>query len=188
MDYYEEEEDTDFYPEDVVAGVELPEDAGVELPDWMFKRGYRLNDEDKIVNRHGVVLKHFLPKTKTSEEEAPYIAPTAPWANLGRAHVSFRAIMEQKEPPRPPAPVPPARPPLQGPRRTKWCNSAIAGRHCHRGQACGYAHNEAEFDFPTCNFGRNCTRRTCDRKHDSESLDDYKKRVGFVLPPKIRAR
>lgn len=71
-------------------------------------------------------------------------------------------------------------------RKTKFCNILIKKGKCDR-DMCHFAHTLSEFHFPECAFKENCKKtETCEFKHPNETLEEYKKRTGFIIPKNIK--
>jgi hypothetical protein len=66
--------------------------------------------------------------------------------------------------------------------KSKFCEIKIRYGSCFR-KVCYFAHSIHEIIFPDCAFKEECKKkRTCMFKHPSETNDQYKQRIDFVVP------
>ena len=70
-------------------------------------------------------------------------------------------------------------------KKTKFCKILIEKGVCDR-EVCNFAHSMDEMVFPNCAFNLNCHKKEkCMFKHPHETLEEYKKRIEFKIPPNI---
>jgi len=69
--------------------------------------------------------------------------------------------------------------------KSKFCEIKIKTGSCFR-RSCNFAHSMYEISFPECAFKEECKKKnTCVFKHPHETLDDYKIRIYFSVPPNM---
>lgn len=61
--------------------------------------------------------------------------------------------------------------------KCKACPSA----NCTK-QKCKFAHSIEELRSPECAFGETCHKKECGFKHPQETVENYRQRIGFVMP------
>ena len=73
-------------------------------------------------------------------------------------------------------------------KKTKFCKNIVERGHCGRRKDCNFAHSMDEFSFPECIYGYRCVKRDrgCQFLHLDENVDEYKKRIGFIIPKNIQ--
>ena len=72
-------------------------------------------------------------------------------------------------------------------KKTKFCKILIERGVCTR-EVCNFAHSMSEMVFPNCAFNLNCHKKDkCMFKHPHETIDEYKERIQFKIPPNILA-
>ena len=70
-------------------------------------------------------------------------------------------------------------------KKTKFCKLLIEQGRCNR-EICNFAHTVKEIVFPFCAFGNECSKKQdCSFRHPNESIDSYKNRIQFTIPPNI---
>lgn len=70
-------------------------------------------------------------------------------------------------------------------KKTKFCKILIDKGVCNR-EVCNFAHSMSEMVFPNCAFNLNCHKKDkCMFKHPHETLNEYKDRIHFKIPPNI---
>lgn len=67
--------------------------------------------------------------------------------------------------------------------KTRPCPSQLSSGSCSN-KSCTYAHSIDELKHMECNFGDKCTKKdaSCNFKHPSESVDDFRTRINFTPP------
>jgi hypothetical protein len=69
--------------------------------------------------------------------------------------------------------------------KSKFCEIKIKTGSCFR-RSCNFAHSMYEISFPECAFKEECKKKnTCVFKHPHETLDEYKNRIYFSVPPNM---
>jgi hypothetical protein len=69
-------------------------------------------------------------------------------------------------------------------KKTKFCQNVIDTGKCLR-NSCTYAHKLSELVFPKCSYAEKCKKSFCNFFHPAESIESYKSRVNFKLPPNM---
>ena len=70
-------------------------------------------------------------------------------------------------------------------KKTKFCKLLIEQGRCNR-EVCNFAHTVKEIVFPFCAFGNECSKKQdCAFRHPNESIEGYKNRIQFTIPPNI---
>ena len=69
--------------------------------------------------------------------------------------------------------------------KSKFCEIKIKTGSCFR-RSCNFAHSVYEISFPECAFKEECKKKNiCVFKHPHETLDEYKNRICFRVPPNM---
>lgn len=70
-------------------------------------------------------------------------------------------------------------------KNTKFCKLKIETGECCR-DVCNFAHSVRDIIFPICAFENSCSKKdTCMFRHLDETIEDYKRRINFVIPTNI---